>query len=166
MDKLQKLLDEFRNDATWNTQNRDGSHRFDKEILWIESMLMEYAEKLDISVDKVVELAEKRRSYSWPNYYQESNFPPLDSDGLIGVFETYEAFRTYAGENYSGFKCSSCGNVGKNPEECDHRIAKDDICDWCSFGLFKSGISVIVLESGLRAIPIFEPVLKRESEKG
>lgn len=160
MDKLQALLDKFTNDKTWNTENSNGTHRFDKEIAWIETMVKGYAEKLNLSTDKVVEIMENKRDYSWPNYYQPANFPGLNSDGLIGAYDTFKAFGEHAQKNYKGFKCPHCGNVGHNPQECDHRVSKDGKCDWCSYGFFRSGHTVIILENGLNAIPIFEPVLK------
>lgn len=162
MDKLQELLEKFRSDEGWNTLNRDGSHRFDKEILWIESMFKDYAEKLNMPLDKVVDMIEGKRDYSWPNYYQPANFPTFDSKNLIGVFETFDAFRAHVKTNYQGFKCGKCGNIGSHPTDCIHRIEKDGKCDWTAYGLFKSGFSVIILENGLKAISIFEPVAKEE----
>jgi hypothetical protein len=157
-DRLQELLEKFRNDKNWNTEYKDGTHRFDKELLWIESMVKDYAEKLQLTTNRVVELVENKRDYSWPNYYQPANFPPLDSNNLVGVFETFEGFKNHAHENYKGFKCGRCGDVGSNPQECEHRINKDGKCDWTAYGLFKSETAVIILEDGLKAIPIFEPV--------
>lgn len=165
MDKLQELLDNFKNDASWNTENRDGTHRFDEKILWIESMINNYAEKLNMSLDKVIELIEGKRTYSWPNYYQPANFPDFDSKGLFGVFETVEDFRQHIKANYRGFRCGKCGNVGSDPQECIHRSEKDGKCDWTSYGFFQSSIKVIILESGLKAIPIFEPVAKDKTTK-
>lgn len=162
MDKLQELLEKFRNDESWNTENRDGTHRFDKKILWIESMILDYASKLNLPIDKVVELVEGKRNYSWPNYYHPANFPSLslDSNSLIGVFDTFEDFRNHTQKHYKGYKCAACGEIGNHPQECSHRIKKDGKCDWTSYGLFRSGTSVIILEDGLKAISIFEPVLK------
>lgn len=162
MNKLEELLDTFRNDKHWNTENRDGSHRFDEKLLWIESMIKDYAEKLKMSIDTVVERMEEKRDYSWPNYYQEGNFPPMDSDRMIRVFETTEAFINHVKENYIGFKCSACGTIGKDPQECEHRIKKDDICNWTSYGLFHSLKSVVILDKRIQPICIFEPVGKEE----
>lgn len=166
MSKLQELLDEFRNDKNWNTEYKSGGHRFDNEIAWIETMIKKYAETLKLPEDQVVELMEGKRDYSWPNYYQPANFPPLDSDNLIGVFDTFEAFKKHAEINYSGFRCGKCGNVGRHPQECDHRIDNDGKCDWTSYGLFNSGTSVIILENGLKAIQIFKPVPKSPLQTG
>ncbi|MBQ2972084.1 MAG: hypothetical protein IJE16_06010 [Ruminococcus sp.] len=160
MGKLEELLEKFRNDKSWNEERPDGSHRFDKEIAWIESMIKDYAEKLNLTTDRVVEIMEGKRDYSWPNYYQPANFPGIDSSNLVGVFETFQAFHEHAKKEWKGFRCPKCGDISNHPQECAHRISKDGKCDWCSYGLFKSGTGVIILEDGLKAIPIFEPVAK------
>ena len=161
MDKLQELLEKFRNDEKWNEEYKDGTHRFDKEIAWIETMVQQYAAALGKSIDETVELMEKSRGYnSWPNYYQEANFPGIDSANLYGIFDTYKDFQRTAREKWSGFRCPRCGDISNHPQECRHRIAKDGKCDWCAYGLFRDGKGVIVLEDGLSMIPIFEPVDK------
>lgn len=160
MDKLQELIEEFTNDKDWNRLNKDGTHRFDKEIAWIETMIKEYAEKLNFTIDKTVEMMEAKRTYSWPNYYQEANFPKLDGKDIVGIFDTFEAYRNHAEKHYKGFKCSACGTIGSHPQLCIHRLNKDGKCDWTSYGLFSSGIYVVILESGIKPIPIFEPVPK------
>lgn len=158
--KLQEMLEKFRADPVWNTPMHGGGHRFDKELKWLEGMVKEYAEKLGLTEDRVVEIMEKGRTYSWPNYYQPANFPRLDSENLIGVFETYEAFHNHAAAHWRGFTCPNCGDITSHPQICIHRLEKDGKCDWCSFGLFASNWKVIILENGLVAIPVFEPVEK------
>ena len=160
MNDLQNMLDKFRNDNNWNTLNKDGSHRFDKEIEWIESMVKSYAEHFHMTPDEVAALMVEKRDYSWPNYYQKANFPPIGEGGLYGVFKTFEEFREYADKHYEGFKCPRCGDISYHPQECRHRIEKDGKCDWCAGGLFRSGKGVIILEDGFKMIPIFEPVEK------
>jgi len=160
MSKLEQLLEKFTNDTSWNTVRPNGSHRFDKEIEWIGRMVREYAEALGMTTDEVVDIMEKGRDYSWPNYYQPCNFPPLDKDHIIGIFKTFEEFRNHSKEHWIGFRCPKCGNVGRHPQECDHRTAKDGVCDWCSYGLFTGPVRVVILEDGLKSIPIFEPVQK------
>ena len=160
MSKLEDLLNKFRNDESWNTLNLDGTHRFDKELEWMEQMFKDYARALEIPVDDVVDLAEKNRTYSWPNYYQPANFPGIDSGNLIGVFRTFEEFRNHSLEHWSGFKCPICGDTTSHPQLCIHRLNRDGKCDWCADGLIKSSIRVIILEYGLEAIPIFEPIEK------
>lgn len=162
MDKLKNLIESFRNDKGWNTPNKDGSHRFDKEIAWIEEMIRSYAEALNMTTDEVVDIMENGRDYSWPNYYQPCNFPPLNDTNLLGVFKTFEEFRSHVKENWQGYRCPKCGTISPHPQLCKHSLERDGVCDWCSYGLFKSDTSVIILESGLKAIPIFEPVPKED----
>lgn len=166
MGKLEELIEKFKNDDQWNTLESDGSHRFDKEIEWIENMVKDYAEKLNLTTDRVVEMMENKRDYSWPNYYQPANFPGVDSNNVIGVFETFKAFDEHASKEWKGYKCPKCGEVSIYPQECIHRIKKDGKCDWCAYGLFQSNKGVIVLERGLKTIPIFDPVEKEGEADG
>lgn len=163
MKKLQEVLDSFRNDSSWNTPNPNGTHRFDKKIAWIETMVKSYAEQLHISEDETITIMEEHRNYSWPNYYQEANFPGIQSDMLYGVFEDFNEFRAYAHEHWEGFKCPKCGDISPNPQECIHRVNNDKKCDWVAYGLFGAPKGVIIKEAGLMMIPIFEPVEKQEA---
>lgn len=159
MNKLEELIKKFTEDKQWNTEERNGTHRFDKKIAWIESMIKEYADYFKMSVDEVVEVMEKNRTYSWPNYYQEANFPSISKYGeLVGVFKTFDEFNEYSTEHFTGFKCPACGNIGSHPQLCMHRIEKDGKCDWCATGLFSGPQRMVILENGFDAIPIFEPV--------
>lgn len=159
--KLEEVLKKFTEDKLWNTENKDGSHRFDKEIAWIEQMVKEYADFFKMSADEVITIMEKERNYSWPNYYQEANFPNVEEfKNLIGIYKTFDEFNEYAKEHWRGFRCSHCGNIGRHPQECEHRIAQDGKCNWCSCGLFVSEHKIIILESGFKTIAIFEPVEK------
>ena len=166
MGRLEELITKFREDETWNTLEKDGTHRFDKEILWIENMIKSYADYFKLNTDEVVDIMEKNRHMSWVNYYQHSSFPDVSEfDKLIGIFQTYEDFNEHARRNWKGFKCPKCGDITLYPQQCKHRVAKDGKCDWCSFGLFESPDRVIILESGFKTIPIFEPVELEEGEK-
>ena len=158
MDKLQELITKLSNDSSWNTENKDGTHRFDEKLRWIEKMVKDYADKLGVTTDEVVEILESKRTYSWPNYYQEANFPGIDSSQLYGVFDSFEEFHGYASEHWTGFRCPRCGMVSPHPQECKHRMMKDGVCDWHAAGLFRSGRGVIIKEDGLALIPIFEPI--------
>jgi len=163
--KLQEMLEVFRSDEAWNTPEPDGGHRFDKELEWLEGMVKSYAQKLGLPEDRVVEIMEKNRTYSWPNYYQPGNFPDLDSTDLVGVFDTYEAFHEHTRKRWKGFTCPKCGTISPHPQLCIHRLENDGKCDWCSYGLFKSFTRVIILENGLEAIPIFKPAEKEEAQE-
>lgn len=166
MDKLNELIEKFKNDKKWNTEYPNGKHRFDKEIEWIEHIIKDYAEYFKMSTDNVVEIMESNRSYSWPNYYQKYNFPEVSEfDDLVGIYKTFDEFHEYAKLNWKGFKCPVCKTIGTHPQECEHRIKKDKKCDWTAYGLIKSSTRVIILEDGFKTIPIFEPVLKTDKDK-
>ena len=147
---LQSVLEKFKNDKNWN----EGNQRFKKEIIWIEKMVNEYANKFDMTPDEVITIMEEKRTYSWPNYYQPANFPDVDkAKQFIGVFKTAKDFT----DKYNKFICPSCGDETPSPQECIHRHNNDGVCDWCSFGLISGPCSIIILEKGFKATPIFKP---------
>ena len=147
---LQEVLLKFKNDTSWNTNDR-----FKDEIIWIENMVNDYAKAFSMTPDEVITLIEQKRDYSWPNYYQRANFPDINikDQHFIGVFKTGKEFM----EKYDTFICPKCGDETPSPQECIHRHNKDGKCDWCSYGLFSGPYNVIILESGFKAIPIFKP---------
>jgi len=153
--KLDELISKFENDKSWNTPERGGGRRFDKELIWIRGMIESYSEKLNIPLDEVVDSFEKNRDYSWPNYYQKAHFPDLDKLEAISVYETLEDFK----QTNKRFKCPSCGNVYEDPTRCEHRIKEDGICDWTAGGLFQIGLHhVVIKDMTLVPIGIFQPV--------
>lgn len=155
MSKLDTLIEKFEADEKWNTLERGGGRRFDKELIWIREMVEQYAEKLNMSVDDVVDNFEMNRDYSWPNYYQEANFPNLDKIDAISIYETLKDFQA----DNKKFKCPACGNIYEHPRLCEHRIKKDGICDWTAGGLFRVGLHhVVIKDMGLVPIAIFNPV--------
>lgn len=163
---LESILNKFKNDTSWNTENKDGTHRFDKKLEWLENIAKEYAEYFHLSTDEVIAIMENNRTYSWPNYYQEANFASVSElKELIGVFKTFDEFYNYSKEHWKGFKCPRCGNISNDPQFCEHRTKGDGICDWTSFGLFTAKDSIVILENGFEKIPIFEPVSKEIKEQ-
>lgn len=134
---------------------RDRKDHFD-----VAKKVREYADVLGMDPDDVVRKFEESRTYWWPNYYQPANFPKIDDAGLEGVFDTRDAFRTFAKEHYEGFKCPFCGTVAWSPECCIHREKKDGVCDYTAGGLIGPGHSIIVKAIRLAPIPILEPVKK------
>jgi hypothetical protein len=155
MNKLDVLIEKFEKDEGWNTLSKDGSRRFDEKLIWLKKMVEQYAEKLHMSIDAVVDNFENNRDYSWPNYYQEAKFPNIEEAENITVYETLDDFNR---ENRK-FKCPKCGNIYTHPTQCEHRIKKDGICDWTAGGLLKFGLHyVVVKDRSLVPIGIFEPV--------
>ena len=166
MQKLEDVLETFRNDKNWNTEYQNGTHRFDREIEWIGKMVNSYADFFHVSADEVITRMEEDRTYSWPNYYQPANFPDVSTFGEVGVFQTFKDFQDYKEQHWAGFRCPVCGTIGDHPQECMHRIKKDGKCDWCSYGFLQTSKKIIILENGFKAIPIFEPILKEEVNDG
>lgn len=161
MNKLDELIIKFENDERWNTLERSGGRRFDKELIWIRKMIESYSEKLNIPIDEIVESFEKSRDYSWPNYYQKANFPDLDKIETVSIYETLDEFK----QSNKKFKCPSCGNIYDHPTNCEHRIKKDGICDWTAGGLFQLGLHHVVIKSiTLVPIGIFQPVKEETNE--
>ncbi len=160
---LTEVLNKFKNDTSWNTENKDGSHRFDEKLKWLEKTVKEYAKYFNTTEDEVITIMENNRTYSWPNYYQEANFKSVsDFDSLLGIYKTFDDFNNYSNEHWKGFKCPKCGTIGSHPQICIHRLNKDNKCDWVADGLFRAKDGIIVLENGFDVIPIFEPVHNNE----
>jgi len=153
MNKLDELIQKFENDTIWNTPERSGGKRFDKELIWLRKMIEQYSVKFNIPIDDVVDSFEENRDYSWPNYYQEANFPNLDKVENVTIYETLEEFK----EKNEKFKCPACGNVYTHPTQCEHRLKKDSICNWTAGGFFQLGLQHIVIkEISLVPIAIFK----------
>lgn len=161
MSKLETLIQKFTNDKSWNTEEQNGSRRFDSKIEWIEKMFMSYSQKFKINLDDLVDDFESKRTYSWPNYYQKCNFPDIVDipDNLI--FEDIEDFKS----KKMKFKCPNCHNIFTDPQECEHRIKEDGICDWAAYGLLKSPHVVIIKSHSLIPVTVLEPVF-RENKQG
>ncbi|ODN41505.1 hypothetical protein [Piscirickettsia litoralis] len=90
----------------------------DRVEVFVETILSiceHYAEYFKLDPVTVFEALEKNRDYSYPNYYQEGNFPKLDESVL--VFQDEEETRAKF-EPEKGFICP--------------------VCDWKSYGLFKT----------------------------
>ena len=155
MCKLNDLIEQFENDKMWNTLENNGGRRFDKKLIWLKEMIEQYSKKLNMSIDEVVDSFEANRTYSWPNYYQEANFPNLDKVDDITIYETLDDFKR---ENKK-FKCPSCGNVYIHPAQCEHRIKEDGVCNWTAGGFFNIGLHYVVIkEKSLVPMGIFQPV--------
>lgn len=133
MNKLDELILKFTEDS-WNKNDR-----FKDKLEWIREMVGQYAGAMGIDVDEVVEDFEKRRTYSWPNYYQPANFPDLSK---AEVYETLEDFR----KGNQEFQCPRCGSIGKDPFSCVHRINNDGICDWTVSGFLDIGSRHVIVK--------------------
>ena len=127
-ERLRKEIKEMTDKATgWG----DRVESFTKRIVEI---CERYGEFLDCDPVEVFKALEKRRDYSYPNFYQDANFPKLDGvtvyDTVTDLMESIDKER--------GFRCPSCKGVSKDPYACDTRIKRESgkECDWKAYGLF------------------------------
>lgn len=100
-----------------------------------------YAEFFKLDPVAVFQALEKKRDYSYPNYYQDANFPKLDG---VTVYENMEAMKEAINPSL-GFRCPRCNGISKDPYTCDSGVEIDygtkkkpklGPCDWKSYGLF------------------------------
>lgn len=125
-----------------------GRDRLTPMAKFIKVRFTEYAERLSLPVDRLIQSAEKNRGYSAINYYQEAVFPRITDK--IKIFETSEELRAVVGNE--GFRCPACNGVSKDAYECDTGLpmkTRSGRCDWKSYGLFGTlgrGFTCIVRE--------------------
>ena len=103
-------------------------HAEERVVEFIKTLCAEYSEFFKIDQVDLFKAFEKKRDYSYPNYYQRANFPKLEG---VTVFEN-EADMLSKIDAKQGFRCPSCKGISKGPYICD---ASND-CGWKSYGLF------------------------------
>jgi hypothetical protein len=111
------------------------AHCREKTINFVIDKCREYGEHFEMCPVEVFKRMEGRRNYSYPNYYQEANFPKLKD---VHIFDNIEHFKKYVGKD--GFRCPACKGVSTNPYKCNSGV-KDKSgkpCDWKSYGLFSA----------------------------
>lgn len=133
----------------------DRKEGFIKEIMEI---CIHYAAFLQINSIKVFKALEKKRTYSYPNYYQWAKFPKLDKN--VDVFESAEEYRNKIKPD-KGFRCPSCGGISYSESICDSGIIQKNgkACDWKSFGLFRTmnrGHRFMITEDWLNNATVYE----------
>lgn len=119
----------------------------------------QYADILHVDRDAVLEKWEEHRTYWWPNYYQECNFPDLNKKGGYPVLSLEDWKKE--GERLFGpdkknwkFICPNCGHIqsyrdfikgGINADlaavNCAsrHGLGGRPDCKWTTGGLFRIG---------------------------
>ncbi len=150
MSKLECAIKEMADKTTWEEYRRGD---FNKRVVEICS---HYADKLNLDPLEVFEALERQRTYSYPNYYQEANFPNLDK---VMIFENVEEMNKIISPS-KGFKCPACGGVSKSHTVCDSGVEKDgNVCDWKSYGLFRTlgkGLSILIKDKWLQDAKVYE----------
>lgn len=131
-------------------------HLYCDKYKWIIDRANHYAERLGVTQEQVLEAWETKRNYWYMNFYQDCNQPLLD-DSEMYVYDNADSLKaSFEGQ---GFRCPSCGGVSKDAYDCSC-----EGCDWKSYGLFTSGV-VIVLKDTLNMGRIFKPVAWEPKEE-
>ena len=120
--------------------------RIDGFINTIIEICEYYAEQLSLTPLAVFDALEKKRDYTYPNYYQWANFPKFDD---VIVFKTKREM-TKKLKPKLGFICPSCGGISKSESRCDADKKK---CNWAAYGLFGTlgkGIRIVVTNGWLK----------------
>ncbi|UTM60448.1 hypothetical protein L4174_023990 (plasmid) [Photobacterium sp. CCB-ST2H9] len=126
-----------------------------------------YASEMDLNPIDVFQALEKKRNISYPNYYNEANFPKLTD---VLVFQDKEAMKVKL-RPADGFICPSCERVSSNPYDCNAAATDPETpCEWKSYGFFRTlgkGLRFTILENWLDNPVIdecFMPVAIYEAE--
>lgn len=111
------------------------SSRYCDKFKWIIDRVKEYGEHTNLDWMEILDAFEERRSYWYMNYYEEGDFPSVDS-GKIRFFETVEDL--VASTENKGFRCPACNGISTNPYECNsgQEMSSGKTCDWKVYGLF------------------------------
>ncbi len=130
MSDLEKEIRLMTDKATGWDDRVDG---FVKEIVEI---CEHYGKFFNQSPVNVFRAFEKKRDYSYPNYYQWAKFPKLD--GVMVFEDEKEMFEKLKPK--LGFRCPACECISKNAYQCDSGAKKSDgkTCDWKSYGFMKA----------------------------
>lgn len=134
-------------------------HRWNGRLERILALAQTYADVCHVTRQEVLEKWETNRSYWWPNYYQECNFPDLNKKGGYPVLTLEDWIKE--GERLFGpdkknwkFICPNCGHIqsyrdfikgGINADlaalNCAsrHGLGGRPDCKWTTGGLFRIG---------------------------
>ena len=127
-----------------------------EKLDWALARAQQYADRLGVDREKVLEAWENDRGYWYVNYYQESNQPSLEGKDVVVMAEwAAEGERLYGKERLDWkFKCPFCGhvqtarmfkNAGMNPHlaytNCASRygLGGKKTCKWTIGGLLRVG---------------------------
>ncbi|MBO4499175.1 MAG: hypothetical protein J5732_02850 [Bacteroidaceae bacterium] len=140
----------------WAEREPGRAQEWKKKFDWALERAQQYADRLGVDREKVLEAWESDRDYWYVNYYQESNQPSLEGKNVVTLAEwEAEGERLYGKERLEWkFRCPACGNVqtarmfkdaGKDPHLCYINCAsryglggrKD--CKWTTGGLLNIG---------------------------
>ncbi|HAS5778580.1 TPA: hypothetical protein I7E95_002538 [Vibrio cholerae] len=155
METLEKIKQMCR--ESWSGEI--GEKRAESTAAFILGFLPNYAEKLGVSQEQVLDAIEAKRTYSAVNYYQAANFPSLEG---VRVFATKQEFLELAPSKQ--FRCPSCGGVSSDPYQCN----ASQKCGWNAsgfFGTLDKGVRILVKDSFLEYPRVHEIFMPLEFEK-
>ena len=132
---------------------------------FVEAMVENYSKVLGMDKLEVLRTIETNRDYSAPNYYQEANFPKLDSSQVMIFKNKEEFFERFPSHQ---FVCPACEGISTDPYECNSGEFMDKkekkICNWKAYGLFGTlgkGIQILFRDNFFecpKPSSIFKPI--------
>jgi hypothetical protein len=156
---LEPILTQARN--TWT--GGEGLKREQRVKEVIERVTTEYGKFLNLDKLTMLRTIEERRDYNTVNYYQDANFPKLDTNDVL-VFQNQKEFM----ERFPSkqFICPACKQISTDPYICNsnHIDKKGKVCDWKAYGLFHTmgkGIKILFKDKFLECPTpqeIFRPI--------
>lgn len=140
------------------------THRPCSKFKWVIDRAKHYEEKTSINWNTILDKWEDGRTYWYQNYYQDSQQPELNLDGVY-VYETKRDFSITLLDE--GFRCPYCKGISTNPNQCNSgKLVKlmnkkgKKPCNWVSWGLMGTlgnGITIFIKET-LELFHLFYPV--------
>jgi hypothetical protein len=138
-------------------------HRYCDKFKWVIDRAKHYSYRTGLPIVEILDEWERDRNCWYMGYYQNGNIPKLHGKQVI-VMDTMDDFNAIKGQ---GFRCPSCNGISKDPQTCDTGIIKyNGICDWKSYGLFRTlgkGAYLFIKERVI-GIEIFYPIAFEGSE--
>jgi len=145
-------------------------HDYCGKYKWVLDKAKEYADKIGITPEAVIEEWEADRNYWYMNYYQEAKQPAIDGP-LMRYEDWQKELRTRFGDDPKqwAFKCPACGNTQRiadfelhgidEPEakvtsSCIGRHVKGIGCNWTLGGLLQIHKQHVL--RGAIVFPVFE----------
>lgn len=152
-----QLLTDVRSDEQKDPNFVD--HDYYSKLNWTIERARHYAERVGVSVERILDGWEAERNYWYMSYYQDANQPLLDG-AQVRVFQKAEDLSAAIDE--FKFRCPMCGGVSSSPYRCDSgdEMAPGKVCDWKVYGLFRDlgkGIFCYVLDL-MRGEQMFMPL--------
>lgn len=86
------------------------SHRYCNKFRWVIDRAKHYSYKLNLSIEDVLNIWERKRRYWYMNYYQEYNQPKLNDNILI--IDDINHFKS------GYFRCSVCNIIINDHKKC------------------------------------------------